>query len=112
MTTTDRVQGLGQLQAQSGLASDIGARQAQISDSNVSVLGGSPLAASQSAERTPETQSRKDPQMYLSAAANGKSASFHYDIVDFVSGGVEEVIVVGGTGSQQVELKSGPKKPS
>ena len=41
----------------------------------------------------------KDPQIYLSSAANGKSASVHYDIVDFVDGGIEEEIIVGGGGS-------------
>ena len=61
-------------------------------------------------EYVPQTQLWKDPQIYLSSAANGKSASTHYDRVDFVSGNVEEEIVVGGSGSHQVILKSGPKK--
>ena len=39
-----------------------------------------------------------------------KSASYH-DITDFVVGNSEEEIIVGGNGTQQVILKSGPRKP-
>ena len=35
-----------------------------------------------------------------------------YDITDFVTRMVEEEIIVGGNGSQQVFLKPGPKNPS
>lgn len=57
------------------------------------------------------SQSWRDPQIYLQAAASGKSSPSYYDITEFVTGNVEEEIVVGGNGSQQVILKSGPKKP-
>ena len=53
----------------------------------------------------------RDPQIYLQAAASGKSSLSYHDITDFVAGNVEEEIIVGGNGSQQVILKSGPKKP-
>ena len=59
----------------------------------------------------PTIESWKDPQIYLSRAASGKSSPSHYDITDFVTGMVEEEVVVGGNGSHQVVLKSGPKKP-
>lgn len=101
----------GQTQAQNGLAGDLSTRQTITSDSNTSVVSGSPLTTGQSGPRAPESQSWKDPQIYLSSAANGKSTPSHYDIVDFVGGGVEEEIVVGGAGSHQVILKSGPRKP-
>ena len=58
-----------------------------------------------------QTQSWRDPQIYLAAAASGKSITTFYDITEFVVGNMEEEIVVGGNGSQQVVLKSGPKKP-
>ena len=48
--------------------------------------------------------------MYLQAAASGKSNPSYYDITEFVTGNVEEEIVVGRNGAQQV-LKSGPKRP-
>lgn len=117
-TTSDGyVQGLlnqlirGQVQAQNGLPSDIPARQALLSDNSSSVVSGSVLSGGQNGPKVTEPQSWKDPQIYLSSAANGKSVSSHYDIVDFVGGGVEEEIIVGGAGSHQVVLKSGPKKP-
>ena len=56
-------------------------------------------------------QSWRDPQIYLQAAASGKSSPSYYDVTEFVTGNIEEEIVVGGNGSQQVILKSGPKKP-
>ena len=56
-------------------------------------------------------QSWKDPQIYLSAEAVGKSTPNYYEITDFVSGHVEEEVVVGGNGSQQVIIKSGPRLP-
>lgn len=59
----------------------------------------------------PSSQSWRDPQIYLSAAAAGKSVPSCYDITDFVAGNVEEEIIVGGNGAQQVVLKTGPKKP-
>lgn len=59
----------------------------------------------------PSSQSWRDPQIYLSAAAVGKSVPSCYDITDFVAGNVEEEIIVGGNGAHQVVLKTGPKKP-
>ena len=58
-----------------------------------------------------QPQSWRDPQIYLAAAASGKSTPSYYDITEFVTGNVEEEIIVGGNGSQQVILRSGPKKP-
>lgn len=58
-----------------------------------------------------QPQSWRDPQIYLAAAASGKSNPTFYDITEFVTGNMEEEIVVGGNGAQQVVLKSGPKKP-
>lgn len=52
----------------------------------------------------------RDPQIHI-ATATGKSASLHYDICDFVPHAVEEELVIGGQGDQQVVVKSGPKKP-
>ena len=98
----------GQSQARNGIASESFTGNSVVSDNGQSLLGATPASNVNSA---PQTQSWKDPQIYLSSAANGKSASLHYDIVDFVSGNVEEEIVVGGSGSHQVVLKSGPKKP-
>ena len=57
------------------------------------------------------TWSGRDPQIYLSRAALGKSPHSHYDITDYVTVNVEEEIIVGGNESQQVVLKSGPTKP-
>ena len=93
----------GQRQARNGFASDL-----LTSDNTQQVFGALPTG---NVNSVPQTQSWKDPQIYLSSAANGKSASSHYHLVDFVSGNVEEEIVVGGSGSHQVILKSGPKKP-
>ena len=98
----------GQSQARNGIASESFTGNSVVSDNGQSLLGATPASNVNSA---PQTQSWKDPQIYLSSAANGKSASLHYDIVDFVSGHVEEEIIVGGSGSHQVVLKSGPKKP-
>lgn len=57
------------------------------------------------------THSWQDPQVYLSAAASGKSALSYYDITEFVAEKYEEEIVVGDNGSQRLVLKSGPQKP-
>ena len=97
----------GQIQAQNGLATT---GQPQFS-TNSSAVSSSPLTFDQTVSNSPQNMSWKDAQIYLSSAANGKSASVHYDIVDFVDGGMEEEIIVGGAGSHQVVLKSGPKKP-
>ena len=118
LTTSDSyVNGLltqlarGQEQIQNEIPRDLATRQTLLSDNNISIVSGLPLSSSQNGPKTPETHSWKDPQIYLSSAANGKSAPTHYDIVYFVGGGVEEEIIVGGAGSHQVVLKSGPKKP-
>ena len=52
----------------------------------------------------------QDPQVHL-ATATGKSASVYHDICDFVTNTVEEEVVIGGQGDQQIIVKSGPKKP-
>lgn len=64
-----------------------------------------------SSTATSDSQSWRDPQIFLESAALGKSAPTHYDITDFVSNTVEEEIIVGGNGMQQVVVKSGPRKP-
>lgn len=51
-----------------------------------------------------------DPQIHLSSAA-GKSTPSYFDICDFVQTSVEEEVVLGGQGDQQIVVKSGPKKP-
>ena len=51
-----------------------------------------------------------DPQIHI-ASATGKSISTFHDICDFVPQAVEEDLVVGGQGDQQLVIKSGPKKP-
>ncbi|MEW8147758.1 MAG: hypothetical protein AB2788_18585 [Candidatus Thiodiazotropha endolucinida] len=51
-----------------------------------------------------------DPQIHISTAS-GKSASNFLDICDFIHSSVEEEVVLGGHGEQQVIVKSGPKKP-
>ena len=52
----------------------------------------------------------QDPQVHLSTAT-GKSTSSYLDICDFIPNAVEEELVIGGQGDQQVIVKSGPKKP-
>lgn len=52
----------------------------------------------------------QDPQVHI-ATATGKSSSSFYDICDFVPTAVEEEMVIGGQGEQQIVVKSGPKKP-
>ena len=59
----------------------------------------------------PTIESWKDLQIYLSRTKLVKSSLFHYGITDFVTGMVEEGVIVGGNGSHQVVLKSGLKKP-
>ena len=85
----------GQIQAQNGLATT---GQPQF-NTNSSAVSSSPLTLDQTVSNTPQNMSWKDPKIYLSSAANGKSASVHYDIVDFVEGGMQEEIIVGGAGS-------------
>ena len=102
----------GQFQAQNGLASDLNIRHCPVSGSGSGVLNEAPpLVGDVNLAQAPVTQSWKDPQIYLSSAATGKSAPSYYDIIDFVGGGVEEEVIVGNTGSHQVVLKSGPRKP-
>lgn len=50
-------------------------------------------------------------RILLESAASCKSAPTYYNITQFVNNQVEEKIVVGGNGAQQVVLKSGPRKP-
>ena len=54
------------------------------------------LLLNQSAANVSQSQSWKDPQIFLESAASDKSAPTHYDITDFISNQVEEEIVVGG----------------
>ena len=109
-TTDSYVQGLlnqllhGQTQAQNG---DLNAIQTP----GINESSGSLLTGGENVAQTPVNHSWKDPQIYLSSAANGKSASTPYDIVDFVSGEDGRRNYWGGTGAHQVVLKSGPKKP-
>ena len=51
-----------------------------------------------------------DPQIHLSSAA-GKSTPSYLDICDFVQSSIEEEVVLGSQGDQQIIVKSGPKKP-
>ncbi|MES9879858.1 MAG: hypothetical protein ABW185_03155, partial [Sedimenticola sp.] len=51
-----------------------------------------------------------DPQIHISTAA-GKSTGEHLDICDFVSGSIEEEVVIGGQGDQHIVVKSGPRRP-
>ena len=51
-----------------------------------------------------------DPQVHITTAT-GKSTLTHYDICDFVPHVLEEEMVVGGLGDQQLVIKSGPTKP-
>ena len=52
----------------------------------------------------------QDPQIHI-ATATGKSGLLYLDVCDFVPHSVEEELVIGGQGEQQVVVKSGPKKP-
>ena len=51
-----------------------------------------------------------DPQIHI-ASATGKLTSTYYDICDFVPHSLDEDLVVGGQGEQQLVIKSGPNKP-
>ena len=52
-----------------------------------------------------------DPQIHISSASD-KSVSNYIDICDFVqSTMVEEDVILGGQGDQQIVVKSGPNKP-
>lgn len=69
------------------------------------------LSSGQPVREQSQTQPTwRDPQIHI-ATATGKSASPFYDICDFVPNSVEEELVIGGQGDQQVVVKSGPKKP-
>lgn len=41
------------------------------------------------------SQSWMDPQIFLETTAQDKSAPTHYDITDFISGTIEEELIVG-----------------
>lgn len=75
------------------------------------VNGPNSLSLNQSSTANTISQSWRDPQIFLETAASGKSVPTHYDITDFICNTIEEEIVVGGNGSQQVVVKSGPRKP-
>ena len=57
------------------------------------------------------SQSWQDPQIFLESAASGKSAHTHNDITEFVTNSVEEEVLVGANGTQQVVIKTGPHRP-
>ena len=59
---------------------------------------------------TPSQLSWNDPQIHISLAL-GKSVTGFLDICDFVQCTVEEEVVLGGQGNQQIIVKSGPKEP-
>ena len=62
------------------------------------------------ASTTPQP-SWNDPLVHISTAA-GKSVAQYLDICDFVPNTVvEEDVILGGQGDQQIVVKSGPKKP-
>lgn len=91
------------------------ARNSHVGDSNTrqSVLGDMGIGLNVQ-NTTPSNmgpmhnQSRRDPQIYLAAAANGKSVPVFHDITDFVSGNVAEVILVGGNGPGNPNSKMSP----
>ena len=58
----------------------------------------------------PSQVSWNDPQIHLTTAA-GKSTPSYLDICDFVQTSIEEEVVLGSQGDQQIIVKSGPKKP-
>ncbi|MES9884142.1 MAG: hypothetical protein ABW185_25125 [Sedimenticola sp.] len=58
-----------------------------------------------------QATSWSDPQVHISTAAQGKSTCEYHDICDFVPNVVEEEVVVGGQGDQQLVVKSGSRKP-
>ena len=68
------------------------------------------FASAQKETVTPSQPSWNDPQIHISSAS-GKSVSGFLDICDFVQCSVEEEVVLGGQGDQQIVVKSGPKKP-
>ena len=103
----------GQSIARSAVANGLEQVQSGV-ELNGSSINNNVLNQSASVNQLPTSvlsQSWKDPQIYLESAATGKSAPTHYDITDFISSTVEEEIIVGGNGSQQVVVKSGPRKP-
>ena len=68
------------------------------------------LSSATIASNSPTQVSWNDPQVHLSAAA-GKSTSNYLDICDFAQTCLEEEVVLGSQGDQQIIVKSGPKKP-
>ena len=58
----------------------------------------------------PSQVSWNDPQIPLLSVA-GKSTPSYLDICDFVQSSIEEEVVLGSQGDQQIIVKSGPKKP-
>ena len=116
-TIDSYVQGLlnqlvrGQMQAQNGLAGDLSAIQTPGINSSTNGSSGSLLADGANVAQTSVNHSWKDPQIYLSSAINGKSAYTHYDIVDFISRGVEEEFIVGGDRGTPGGVEIRPQKP-
>ena len=77
---------------------------------NLSGVNNSELFQTGQTMKVPTMESWKDPQIYLSRTALAKSSLSHNDITDFVTGMAEGEIIVGGNGSHQIVLKSGPQK--
>lgn len=101
-TTNQQVQQPPDVYSQT-LLNSLLSQQGQLSVSNVNV----PRTGTMVQEQQP---SWSDPQIHI-ASATGKSTSTFYDICDFVPHAVEEDLVVGGQGDQQLVIKSGPRKP-
>ena len=93
------------------------ARNSGLSNGQISLASGAGLQAGNSFnnllanDSTHTSHSWSDPQIFLESADSGTSVSTHLDITDFISNTVEEEIIVGGNGTQQVIVKSGPRKP-
>lgn len=76
---------------------------------------GAPLDQSTTALNHPTSQpaaqpSWSDPQIHI-ATAFGKSVTNYLDICDYVVSNIEEELVIGSQGDQQILVKSGPRKP-
>ena len=97
---------------QQTLLDSLMAQQAQMTGTNTNgphnLISPSPVLTNMTKESS--QPSWQDPQVHI-ATATGKSSSAYYDICDFVPKAVEEEVVIGGQGEQQIVVKAGPKKP-
>ena len=96
----------GQVQARNGLTGEINFNNATFSDSVANTFAGPSPASNVSVTQAPQTQSWRDPQIYLASVMSGKSASSHYHILDFVSGNVEEENSCGWNSVTPISTKS------